>query len=95
MKTTWKIIKSETNRLKGHTVSKYENKKIMQSIRYSDTEGTSANTNPTYYLYKIYHNPFPNILVTFNNKSTKEIEGSIHSITEKNSHGYMELLQKC
>jgi hypothetical protein len=25
MKTTWSIIKSETNRLKGHTVGNYEN----------------------------------------------------------------------
>jgi hypothetical protein len=25
MKTTWKGITSETNRLKGHTVSNYEN----------------------------------------------------------------------
>jgi hypothetical protein len=25
MKTTWKIIRSETNRMKGHTVNKHEN----------------------------------------------------------------------
>jgi hypothetical protein len=39
-----------------------------------------------YYLSKISHNPFPNIKC--NNTSTKEIEGIIHSITVKNSHGY-------
>jgi hypothetical protein len=62
-------MKSETNRLKGHTVSKYEYspdafndhfssiaEKIMQSIRHSDTEGTSDNINPKYYLSKISHN---------------------------------------
>jgi hypothetical protein len=49
MKTTWNI-KSDTNKLKGHTVSKYEHspdtfndpflsvaEKIMQSIAYSNT----------------------------------------------------------
>jgi hypothetical protein len=63
MKITWNIIKSETKRLRGHTVSKYENspdtfndhflsiaEKIMQSIRYSDIESTSDNINPIYYL---------------------------------------------
>jgi hypothetical protein len=58
----------------------------MQSIRYSDTEGTRDNKNPTYYLPKISHNPFPNI--KFNNTSTKEIERIINSIRVKNSHGY-------
>jgi hypothetical protein len=56
MKTIWNIIKSETNRLKGHTVSNYENspdaindhflsvaEKIMQS---SDIEDISDNKNP-------------------------------------------------
>jgi hypothetical protein len=84
MKTTWNIIKSETNRLKGHAVSNYKNypdnfndhflstaEKIMQRIRYSDTEGTSDNRNPTYYFSKISCNRFPNI--KFNNASTKEM----------------------
>jgi hypothetical protein len=47
MKTIWNIIKLETNKLKGHTVSKYQNSpealnryflstsgKIIQGIRY-------------------------------------------------------------
>jgi hypothetical protein len=79
MKTTWNIIKSETYRLKGHRNSSDTSndnflsvaEKIMQSIRHSDTEDTSDNKDPTYYLSKISHNPFPNI--NCNNTSTKEI----------------------
>jgi hypothetical protein len=105
-KTTWNVIKSKTNRLNGHTGSNYENspdafndhflsvaEKIVQSIRHSDTEDTSDNKNPMYYLSKISHNPFPNI--KFNNTSTKEIERIIKSVRVKNSHGMMELVQKC
>jgi hypothetical protein len=55
----------------------------MQSIRYSDTEDTSDNRSPTYYLTKISHSPFPKI--KFNNTSTKEIERIIKSIRVKNS----------
>jgi Notch-like protein len=58
----------------------------MQSVRHSDTEDTSDNKNPTYYLSKISHNPFLNI--KFNNTSTKEIERTIKSKRVKNSHGY-------
>jgi hypothetical protein len=58
----------------------------MQSIRYSDTEGTSDNKNPTYYLSKTFHIPLPNI--TCNNTLTKEIEGIVYSIRVKNSYGY-------
>jgi hypothetical protein len=85
VKTTGNIIQSETNRLKGHRVSDYENspdtfndhflsvaEKIMQRIRHSDTEDTSDNQNPTYSLSKISHKPFPNIKC--NNTSTKEME---------------------
>jgi hypothetical protein len=86
MKTTWSIIKSDSNRLKDQTVSNYENSpdtfndhflpvavKIMQSIRHSDTEDTNdKKKNPMYYLFKISHNTFPNIV--FSNTSTKEIE---------------------
>jgi hypothetical protein len=61
-------------------------RKVMQSIRYSDREGTSNSINPMYYLSKTFHNPFPNI--KFKNTSTKEIEGIINSIRVKNSHGY-------
>jgi hypothetical protein len=98
MKTTWNIIKSETNRLKRSHIN-YENspdsfndhflsipERIMQSIGHSDTESTNASKNPVYYMSKISHNPFPNI--KFNNTSTKEAERIINSIKVKNSHGY-------
>jgi hypothetical protein len=65
----------------------------MESIRYSDTEGTSDNKNPIYYLPKISHNPFPNIKC--NNTSTKETERIISSIRVKNSHGYDGITKKC
>jgi hypothetical protein len=58
----------------------------MKNIRYSDTEGTSDNINPKYYLSKTFHNLLPNI--SFNNTSTKEIEEIINSIRVKNSHVY-------
>jgi hypothetical protein len=77
------------DRLKGHTVSNYENspdtfndhflsiaEKIMQSIRHSGTEDTSENKNQTYYLSKISHNPFPNIkynLIIHQLKKLKEL----------------------
>jgi hypothetical protein len=64
----------------------------MQSIRHSDIEDTSDNKNPTYYLYKISHNPFPNI--KFNNTSTKEIERIIKSIKVKILHGYGSITTK-
>jgi hypothetical protein len=64
----------------------------MQSIRHSDTEDTSDNKNPTYYLTKISHNPSPNI--KFNNATTKDIERIIKSIRVKNSHGYDEITKK-
>jgi hypothetical protein len=55
----------------------------MQSISHSDTEDTSDNKNPTYYLSKISHNPFHNIKFT----SSKEIERIIKSMKVKNSGG--------
>jgi Notch-like protein len=58
----------------------------MQSIRHSNTEKTSDNKNPMYYLSKTTHNPFPDI--KFNNTSTKEIERIIKSIKVKSLHGY-------
>jgi hypothetical protein len=58
----------------------------MQTITHSDTEDTSDNKNAMYYLYKISHNPFPNI--KFNNTPTKEMERIMKSIRVKNLHGY-------
>jgi hypothetical protein len=50
------------------------------------TEDKSDSENPTYYLSKISHNPFPNI--KFNNTSTKEIERIMKFGRVRNSHGY-------
>jgi hypothetical protein len=84
MKIIRNIIKLETNRLNGHTISKYQhfpaafNKyfltagKIIQDIRCGNIKGSSNNKNPKYYLSKSSHNVFPN--VKFNNTSTKETE---------------------
>jgi hypothetical protein len=104
MKTTWNIIKSETNRLKSSHIN-YENSPVsfndhflsiagrnMQSIRHSDTESTNANNNPTYYMSKMSHNPIPNM--KFNNTSTGEIERIINSIKVRNSHGYDRITTK-
>jgi hypothetical protein len=64
----------------------------MQSIRYSYTKDTSDNKNPMYYLFKISHNPFPNIKCI--NTSTKEIERIIKFIRVKNLHGYNGITTK-
>jgi hypothetical protein len=58
----------------------------MQRIRYSDTEDTSDNKIPTYYLSKISQNPL--LHIKFNSTSTKETERIIKSIRMKNFHGY-------
>jgi Notch-like protein len=105
MKTTWNIIKSETSRLNGHTISKYQNcpeafnkyflsiaVKIIHDIRYSNIKGYSNNKDPKYYLSKLSQNPFPSI--KFNNKSTKEIERIINSLKLKNSYVYDEISTK-
>jgi hypothetical protein len=66
MKTTWNIIKLESNRQKGHTISKYQNSretynkyflsragKIIKDIRYGNIKGCSNNRNPKYYLSEV------------------------------------------
>jgi hypothetical protein len=98
MKTTWKIIKLETNRLKGHTISKHQNSpdafnkyflstagKIIQDIRYSNIKGSSNNKNPKCYMPKLSQNSFPNIKL--NHTSAKRIERIFKSLRSKNSHG--------
>jgi hypothetical protein len=71
MKTTWNIIKSETNRLKDQMVSNLENsldtfndhflstaEKIMHSIRHSDTEDTNGNKNQCTTCLNYHISPF-------------------------------------
>jgi hypothetical protein len=63
-------------------------------MRHSDTEATGDNTNPTYYLSKISHNPYPNS-IKLNSTVTKGTERFIKSVRVKNSHGYDGITKKC
>jgi hypothetical protein len=88
MKTTWNIIKTETNRLKGPTnttINNYRNspeafnkhllsisENIIHDIRCNNKQGYSINKNPNYYLLNLFCKPFPS--VKFKNMSAKEIE---------------------
>jgi len=85
MKTTWNIIKAETNRLKGPittTTNNYQNspeafnkyflsitENILQDVRCSNKQGHNINKNPNYY--------FP--CIKFRNTSLKETEKIINS----------------
>jgi hypothetical protein len=88
MKTTWNIIKEETNKLKGPantTINNYQNspeainkyflsiiENIIHDIRCNNKQGYNINKNPNYYLLNQFHKPFPS--TKFKNTSTKEIE---------------------
>jgi hypothetical protein len=71
-------IKLETNRvimtilLIPLMIISYQCLKKLCKILDIVIQKTQVTQNPTYYLSKISHNPFPNI--KFNNTSTKEIE---------------------
>jgi len=108
MKTTWNIIKAETNRLKGpitttinnnqnsaQDFNKYFlsiNKNILQDVRCANKQGHNINKNPHYYLLNLFHKPFPTI--KFKNTSPKEIEKIINSLKIKESSGYDEVSTK-
>jgi len=99
IKTTWKIIKKETNRHKRlTTTTNYRNspvafnnyfltisENIMKNIR-SNKQSHDTYNNLNYYLMNQPHRAFPNI--NFKNTSTKEIENILRSLTAKGSHGY-------
>jgi len=88
IKTTWNIIKAQTNRPKGPTnttINNYRNspeafnkyflsvtENIIHDIRCNNKQGYNINKKPNYYLLKLFHKPFPSI--KFKNTSTKEIE---------------------
>jgi hypothetical protein len=88
IKTTWNIIKAETNRLKGTittATSNYQNSSeafnkyflsitgnIIHDIRCSNKQGYNTNKNPDYYLSDLFDKTFPSI--KFKNMLTKEIE---------------------
>jgi len=108
MKTTWNIIKVETNRLKGPTnttINNYQNspeavnkyflsitENIIHDIRCNNKQGYNINKNPNYYLLNIFHKPFPD--TEFKKTSTKEIEKNYLLPKKKKSSGYDETLQK-
>jgi len=97
MKTTWNIIKTETNRLKGPittTINNYQNspdafnkyflsitKNIFQDVRCTNKQGHNINKNPNYNLLNLYHKLFP--IIKFKNTSPKEIETLINSLKIK------------
>jgi len=104
MKTTWNIIKAETNRLKGPittAVNNYKNspeafnkyflstENIFQDVRCTNKQGHNINKNPNYYLLNLFHKPFPSI--KFKNTSPKENEKIINSLKIKESSGYDEV----
>jgi exonuclease III len=104
MKSTWNIVKAETNRSKEHTFNKYHNsseafnkyflsaaEKIIQDNS-SNVKDPNDNIDPKYYLSKSFQNPFPSI--TFKNTSTNEVERIIRSLRLKNSYGYDEISTK-
>jgi hypothetical protein len=77
IKTTWNIIKAETNRLKGPTnttINNYQNspeafnkyflsvtENIIHDIRSNNKQGYNINKNPNNYLLNVFHKPFRNI----------------------------------
>jgi hypothetical protein len=99
IKTTWNIIKKETNRRKRLiTTTDYHNspevfnnyflaisENIIKNIR-SNKLNHDTHNNPNYYLSNQPHRAFPNI--NFKNTSTKEIENIIRSLKAKGPHGY-------
>ena len=73
MKTTWNIIKAETNRLKApiNTTINYQNspevfhkyflsitENIIHDIRFNNKQGYNINKNANYYSLNLFHKPF-------------------------------------
>ena len=106
--TTWNIIKTETNRVKGTTNIIYNNHKnspqafnryflsipqnIIDGIRSNANQSSSFARNPNFYLANLIHEPFSSI--KFQNTSTREIEKIINTLRMKNSYGYDEISTK-
>jgi hypothetical protein len=95
MKTTWNIIKTDTNRAKGHSFIKYYNfpeafnkyfLSVAEDIIHDIKKNVNNTEDPEYYMYKVSQNSFPSI--KFKNTSTKEVEQIIKSLRLKNTHGY-------
>jgi hypothetical protein len=105
IKTTWNIMKRETNRHKRlAAVTNYHNSpeafnnyflttsvNIIENMR-SNKQNHDTYNSPNYYLSNQPHRAFPNI--NFKNTSTKEIENIIRSLKAKGSHGYDRITAK-
>jgi hypothetical protein len=97
MKTTWNIIKAETNRLKGPITTTINNNQnspeafnkyflsiienILQDVRCTDKQCPNINKNSNYYLLNLFHKLFPSI--KFKNTSPKETKKIINSLKIK------------
>ena len=76
MKTTWNIIKVETNRLKVPVTTIINNNQnspeafnkyllsitenILQDVKYANKQGHNINKNPNYYLLNQFHKRLKN-----------------------------------
>jgi len=74
MKTTWNIIKAETNRIKGlitTTINNYQNsseafnkyflsitENIFLDVRCTNKQSHNINKNPNYYFLNLFHKLF-------------------------------------
>ena len=108
MKTTWNIMKAETNRLKGPITTTINNNQnspkafnkyflsitenILQDVRCTKKQCPNINKNPNYYLLNLFHKPFPS--VKFKNTSPKEVEKIINALKIKEYPGYDEVSTK-
>jgi len=108
MRTTWNIIKAETNGLKGPITANINNNQnspkafnkyflsvtenILPDVRCTNKQSHNINKNPNYYLLNLFHKPFPSI--KFKNTSHKEIEKIINALKIKKSSGYDEVSTK-
>jgi len=108
MRTTWNIIKAQTNRLKGPITATINNNQnstkafnkdflsitanILQDVRCTNKQGHNINKNPNYYLLNLFHKPF--LSIKFKNTSPKETEKIINSLKMKESSGYDEVCTK-
>jgi len=108
MRTTWNIIKVETNGLNGPITAYINNNQnspkafnkyflsitenIRRDVRCTNKQGPNINKNQNYYLLNLFQTPFPSIKLK--NTSSKEIEKIINSLKIKESSGYDDVSTK-
>lgn len=102
IKTTWNIIRTETNRIKRVKTNENKNssesfnkyflsvaEEIIQDIRSNNKKCSNNEEDIKCYMTKSFPNSFPNIKLKYT--STREIEKIIKSLKTKNSYGYDEV----